>query len=219
MTADPLLRWYRHRRFAWLFLSLVLTLGVQPIAGPRLLGGAVIEVLLAINLVAAIASVRHDRSIRVLLMLGVCFAVTRGIAGLMGHGALLSLSQVLWASAGVVAIVAAVRYALRARRVDVEHIFAALDAYLLAGVMIGVVCWVLDELAPGSFKGMAGGSLTLPEGIYFSFVTLATLGYGDIVPVSDVARSLAILAAVSGQMYLTVLVAWLVSLYAKARGD
>jgi voltage-gated potassium channel len=51
------------------------------------------------------------------------------------------------------------------------------------------------------------------RGIYFSFVTLATLGYGDIVPASDVARGLAILEAVIGQFYLTVVVARLVSLY------
>jgi len=49
--------------------------------------------------------------------------------------------------------------------------------------------------------------------MYFSFVTLATLGYGDIVPRSDVARSLAIIEAVAGQLYLAAMVARLVSLY------
>jgi hypothetical protein len=51
--------------------------------------------------------------------------------------------------------------------------------------------------------------------MYFSFVTIASLGYGDIVPLSAPARSVAVLEALSGQMYLAVLVARLVSLYSR----
>jgi voltage-gated potassium channel Kch len=53
--------------------------------------------------------------------------------------------------------------------------------------------------------------------LYFSFVTLATLGYGDIVPRSDVARGLAILEGVGGQLFLAVMVARLVSLYGRGQ--
>jgi voltage-gated potassium channel Kch len=51
--------------------------------------------------------------------------------------------------------------------------------------------------------------------IYFSFVTLATLGYGDITPRGDIARGIAIIEGVGGQLFLAVLVARLVSLYSK----
>jgi voltage-gated potassium channel Kch len=53
--------------------------------------------------------------------------------------------------------------------------------------------------------------------MYFSFVTLATLGYGDIVPRSDIARGLAIVEGVGGQLFLAVLIARLVSLYARGK--
>ena len=53
--------------------------------------------------------------------------------------------------------------------------------------------------------------------MYFSFVTLATLGYGDIVPRTDVARGLAIVEGVGGQLFLAVLVARLVSLYSRGK--
>jgi voltage-gated potassium channel len=63
------------------------------------------------------------------------------------------------------------------------------------------------------------GSLSLGRAVYFSFVTLATLGYGDIVPASDAAAGVTIVEAMIGQFYLVVLVARLVSLYARADAD
>ena len=58
-----------------------------------------------------------------------------------------------------------------------------------------------------------GGRLLLPAGIYFSFITQTTVGYGDILPRSDLARGLAMVQAVTGQLYLAVMVARLVGLY------
>jgi len=109
------------------------------------------------------------------------------------------------------------RRALRPGIVDRERILAALDGYLLAGFLFGVAYRALDQLWPGSFGGAK--PVGLAQSIYFSFVTLATLGYGDVVPVSEPARGFAVVEGVSGQMYLAVLVARLVSLYSQARDD
>jgi len=95
----------------------------------------------------------------------------------------------------------------------VDRVFAALDTYLLVGLIFGVAYSLLDQAWPGSFAKPLDTDLGLEGGVYFSFVTLATLGYGDVVPVSDVARGLAILESVAGQLYLAVLVARLVALY------
>src|SRR5262249_34490671 len=113
------------------------------------------------------------------------------------------------------------RFALGAAAVDREHVYAALDAYVLAGIFVGVFYWVLERTWPGSFALAAGdgkGEFSCPSAIYFSFVTLATLGYGDIVPRSEAARSLAITEAVAGQLYLAVMIARLVSLYVQNTG-
>ena len=105
----------------------------------------------------------------------------------------------------MLATVATVRHALRASVIDTERIFAALDAYLLVGLMFGVCYSLLDRAYPGSFAGSGlDGNLTLEKAIYFSFVTIATLGYGDIVPVNDAARGLANLEAVMGKAISTV---------------
>jgi hypothetical protein len=123
------------------------------------------------------------------------------------------LGESLWVSASLLATAATVRYALRPGVVDAERIFAALDAYLLAGLVLGVCYLAVEQMWPGSFGPATGGEFDLDRAVYFSFVTIATLGYGDIVPVSEPARGLAVLEAVGGQMYLAVLVARLVSLY------
>ena len=77
--------------------------------------------------------------------------------------------------------------------------------------------WLVDQLTPGgafSFKTNAGPqSMNEFNGFYFSFITLSTVGYGDITPVSRIARWLAAMQAMTGLLYLTVLTARLVSLY------
>ncbi len=101
---------------------------------------------------------------------------------------------------GLLAAANALRSALRATSIESEHIYAALSAYLLAGLSFGVLYWALELAWPGSlyYGGGAIDRFSEADGIYFSFVTLATLGYGDFVPKSEVARGLVILEAVAG---------------------
>jgi len=210
---DDVLHSYLRYRFSWLFVSLLLTIGAQPVADAFAPSVNPLEVLLAVNLLAAIGGAVHDRSFRVLLVLVLAFGASRVVAAAMGVEGLLPVSHALWVLAGMLATVVTVRHALGAEAVDAEHIFAALDAYLLAGLMFGVVYWVLDQHWHTAFGTPTDGDLSLPQAIYFSFVTIATVGYGDIVPVGSAARSLAIVEAVGGQMYLAVLVARLVGLH------
>jgi ion channel len=131
----------------------------------------------------------------------------------LDHPILSAMTLTIWTVIGLVAAAGALRFAMRARLVDAEHLYAALSAYLLAGIFLGVLYWVLQQIWPGSFA--VTGEFSRVSAIYFSFVTLATLGYGDIVPRSDVARGLAIVEGIGGQLFLAVMVARLVSLYAR----
>jgi Ion channel len=203
---------YARHRFAWLFASLLATLAMGP-ALSSLLRFNPVEFLLAVNLVAAIASAAQHRSIRVLLVLGVFYLAARGIAALFDVPGLLQASEAFWLVAAILAAAATARRALSGDDVDSELLFAALDAYLLVGLIFGVSYAMLDLVAPSSFGSTTASDLSVGRGIYFSFVTIATLGYGDIVPLSDLARGLAVLEAVAGQMYMAVLVARLVSAY------
>lgn len=97
-------------------------------------------------------------------------------------------------------------------RVNHDVIFAAVSAYLLLGIVWTYAYFFLDMVNPMSFKGPQTG-LSRDDFFYFSFVTLATVGYGDIVPMTRPARSLAILEALTGQLYLAILIARLVGAY------
>jgi len=103
--------------------------------------------------------------------------------------------------------------------IDMNRLVGASCIYLLSGSLWGIVYFLLSAIAPGSFAGVAGDSLSeqLNAFTYHSFVTLTTLGYGDVTPVAPVARTLCYLEAVLGQMYLTVLVAALVGLHIATR--
>src|ERR1700758_4631273 len=116
-----------------------------------------------------------------------------------------------WTFIGLFAAAAALRFAMRGTKVDAEHLFAALSAYLLAGLYFGLLFWALEQIHPGT---VTASNFSRTGAIYYSFVTLATIGYGDIVPRTDVARGLAIIEGVGGQLFLAVLVARLLSLYA-----
>jgi voltage-gated potassium channel len=109
-------------------------------------------------------------------------------------------------------------YVLHSGRVTSDKIFAAICVYLLAGFVWTYAYELLDDVRPGSFADSTEASRTddvarITQFRYFSFATLTTLGYGDILPRSSTARTMAVLEAVMGQIYLAVLVARLVGLH------
>ena len=99
--------------------------------------------------------------------------------------------------------------------IDINRLVGAACIYLLSGALWGIVYFLLSVVSPGSFEGIVAETWSeqLNEFTYHSFVTLTTLGYGDVTPVLPVARTLCYLEAALGQMYLTVLVAALVGIH------
>jgi hypothetical protein len=108
-------------------------------------------------------------------------------------------------------------FIIRAPRVDSEVLCAGVAGYLMVGLLWAAAYLLVARLAPDSFVFTVGppGSQSMQgfTGLYYSFITLTTVGYGDIVPVSSVARMLAMTEAMTGTLYMAILVARLVSLY------
>jgi Ion channel len=212
---------YLKWRYALLFYSLLLTLAVGPLRGALGLRTNLLELFLAINLLAAVVPIRGRKTRRVLLPFLVIVLIGQVGMSWLDQAALVPMSLALWTVVALLAAASALRFALGARVVHRERLYAGLSAYLLAGLFFGVFYWVLEQTWAGSFAlpgEEAQSYFSLPAAIYYSFVTLTTLGYGDIVPRSEVGRGLAIMEAVAGQLYLAVMIARLVSLYAAGAG-
>ena len=112
------------------------------------------------------------------------------------------------------AAVIILRGMIKNQEVSRETIFSAIVAYLLIGLMWAFLYMLLETIVPGSFSFPDKDLRTIRMHFrYFSFVTITTLGYGDIAPLTDKASALALLEALVGQIYLVVLVAWLVGMH------
>jgi len=207
-------RAYFRLRYTILFYSLLLTMVAAPASGALGLNARLIEIFLAANLIAAIIPMGNHNERRVLLVVVLGIAVIMRVgASWIDRATLSAASLAIWTILALLAAGSALSFALRTRSIDREHVYAALSAYLLAGIFFGVLYWVLEQTWPGTFN--LTGEFSPNSAIYFSFVTLATLGYGDIVPRSDIARGLAVVEGVGGQLFLAVLIARVVSLYAR----
>jgi hypothetical protein len=203
---------YRAHRYAILFSTLLLTLAAAPLLTTLGFHAELLQIFLAFNLLVAVLGVPGRRRRLVLILLaavvvGMRAAPHRVVGEQIATGALVAGTVLAF-----LAIAAAIRFVLRPGAIGAEQIYAALSAYLLAGLFFAVLHWAIALAWPGSFgeAGATPGGFTLSTAIYYSFVTLATLGYGDVVPRTDVARGFAILEAVGGQLYIAVTIARLV---------
>ena len=115
----------------------------------------------------------------------------------------------------IVAISHALKQVVFGTEMNVNRLVGAICVFLLLGIIWSFAYSMLELAVPGSFSGLDPGHDPRSDSswLYFSFVTLTTLGYGDITPESATARTFAFMQAVVGQFYIAVLVAGLVSAY------
>ena len=202
---------YGRHRYAVLFYAWLLMLVVTPIAAAIGLPSYVIRLLCGFALVAAVMpneTGRHRYGVLtiVVLIVAVRFASERDDVPI-SPGSMVGL----FGAIGLLAAAAALRTVITTRNVSAEVIYAALSTYLLAGIFFGQLHLAVETHWPGSYSGPS--EFTEASSLYFSFVTLATLGYGDFLPKSDLARGLTVFETIGGQLYLAVMVARLIGLF------
>ena len=139
------------------------------------------------------------------------------------------LEVLTMASAGAFVLYTLAAIAVRVwheNSISIHTLSAAMSLYLLLGILGGLAYTSLEVFNPGALRAEAGKLAAtnvavdlFPPLLYFSFTALTTLGMGDIFPVTAAARSLTILEAVCGQIYLVVMVAFLVSTFASQRAE
>ena len=200
----------RQRRYVYLLLGLTAYLVGAPlldVTAARV--EVVLHLLLPLCFALGVFSLVESR--RLALTGGALVAAVTGLrmAALAFHLPLLDYpGDAASLAFCVLAGQAVLRDVLSGGTVDMNRVFGAVCVYLLIGLSWAILFGLVDRF-PGedSFRGLDGAPGTY---LYFSFVTLTTLGYGDIVPLSAAARTLVALEATLGQLYLAILVAALV---------
>jgi hypothetical protein len=203
-------------RFQFLFVALLLMLS-GPVFLPDRLVALALPVLFTVVAFAALTTAVRNRNTLVLgVLLGVPAILLHWIARseevpLVGEVS--GVLFLLWVTLNVLA------HTLRAKRVTTETLFAAASVYLLFALIWAMGYGIADLLQPGALSFpdtlLAHAEDPSTRGLfsYFSFVTLTTLGYGDIAPVSDAARTMAMLEATLGQLFVVIVVARLVGMH------
>lgn len=110
----------------------------------------------------------------------------------------------------IIVTVALVSHVAQAKKVEASTVICAINSYLLIGLSASLLLVILDLFAPNSFSNILAEQDTFSTFIYFAFVTLTTLGYGDISPLTPLARSLSTFTALFGQLYLVIIMALIV---------
>lgn len=216
----------RRANFRLLLGLQVVLLLAYPLAAGHRYGPAVVNGLLMVVLLSGVVAVSERR----------VMAVVLGVAGLLlaGNYWLAFFTGLAWAT--LVADVlgglffSLVAWTLLSRlltepEVQVDTIVGAISVYLLVGFAFAFLHSATAQLSPNAYAEVLphrqGGADQIQgeffEQLYFSLVTLSTLGFGDLVPVHPVARVLSVIEVIFGQIYLTVLVARLVGLHISLR--
>lgn len=201
-----------------LLTSIMISLLVLPFLEDREVGRPVLVCGYSLLLLISVISVKTN--FRLILISMLVVALPAGLASLLVQQESLFVafclagSGILW-YAGIKIVIST----LAARAIEFDSIMKAVSSYLLFGLGWALTYWAVCTVDDSAFYSsvLASDPDVRQEGIdfstliYYSFVTMSTLGYGDIVPNGAVTRTLAWMQSVTGQFYVAVAIAWLVS--------
>src|SRR6266550_5800171 len=196
------------RRFSTVELLIALALlffffpFVEEIKG----GDIIVSLLLSLVLLSAVFAVASRRSTLIIALL---LAIPAIVGRWINHFRPELVPPTIFLVAGLVlvafVVVNLLRFVLRAHSVNVEVLCASISAYLMLGLIWTIAYWLVEQLTPGAFSFNTNAGKQSMNGFnafYFSFITLSTVGYGDITPVSKVARMLSAMEAMTGLLYV-----------------
>jgi len=216
----------RVRLFRFSMVELLIALGLLffflPFAQEFEAGTYIESVLLSVVLLSAVLAVAGRRRA---LIIAILLAIPTLAARWINHFRPDLVPPEAFLVGGLLVFIFVVghilHFVLRAPSVTLEVLCASISAYVILGLIWTIAYWLVDEIVPNAFAFSSGVKEAMRgfNAFYFSFVTLSTVGYGDITPVARVARMLAALEAMTGLLYVAVLIARLVSLYSPRKSN
>ena len=207
-------------RFIYLLVAILIFLGVGPILADMTGFRLLLDIFFSAILLAAIYAVSQKmRHTIIAFSLAIPALLAFWLRDFTGGVALNVASEIFSSLFFGYTVIVLVTFILNSPKITRHVIHAALIGYLLMGMMWASIYELIDTIDPGSFN-LVQGWTDNPRLIYlyFSYVTLTTLGYGDITPLTAQAYSISILEAIIGQFYITVLIARLVGMHISHSG-
>ena len=198
-------------RFIYIIFAIMLVLLVYPFIRPFGLIGHLFSTLFIamIPLSSALALTGDRKQAIIILLIAAPFVILDGYNFFLTDR-ILSVVAASFATILYLYIVfLLLRNLLSIRVVTADLIYCAVSIYLLIGIMWAGIYNIVEGISPGSFSGTS----ETVDLIYFSFVTLTTVGFGDVVPLSAFGKRLAIFEAAMGSIYMAVIIAMIVGRY------
>lgn len=143
-------------------------------------------------------------------------AIVGNLLASFGHTRVFFIPGLVFGTLFLIFVTAVIlKSVVAAAQVTMETLYGSIAGYVLLGLTWGGIFFLINSVRPVAFHSTVapGAAISWPDFMFFSFVTLTTIGYGDIVPVSAIAKSIVILEAVTGIMYPAVMIARLVALH------
>ncbi|MBN1530492.1 MAG: two pore domain potassium channel family protein [Thermoleophilaceae bacterium] len=218
-AAGPMLSTGSRRRYGLLLLATLASLAVQGIVEPSGAQQVVVAALAGASLLLAFNAAQFGPRwllpAAALSGAGIALAVVQATTGEVGEGVARGMNAILLA-VGPPAVAVGVVRSLRTGTVKVEAVMGVLSLYMLLGMMFGFGYGVIDQYGNQPFFA-DGEQATVSQCLYFSFTTLTTVGYGDLVAETNLGHTLAVFEALLGQIYLVTIVSLIVGNLGRSR--
>jgi Ion channel len=204
----------QQHRYGYLLLSTIASLAVQGMVPPSDLQRVAVTALAAAGVLLALRAADFAPRLAIpaiaVTVVVLALSIVRALLGGIGEGVARAMNAALIAM-GPPAVGVGVVHDLRATgRVRIQTVMGALSLYVLVGMLFAFTYGAVDELGGDPFFA-DGEPATASRCLYFSFTTLATVGYGDLIARTDAGHTLAVFEALLGQIYLVTVVSLIVS--------
>jgi hypothetical protein len=201
-------------RFLNLLVYILVLIAIQPLDEAIGEFGLLLDIIVSFVLISAIYAVSHKNTHTILgILLAVPLLTSMWTKQLLGIQWMQIPETIFGLAFFIFIIVIILRFIFHNDEINRDLIAGAAAVYLLLAIAWAYAYRAIEVLQPGSFAIADAQNITYSISLYYSFVTITTLGYGDIFPVTTAAKSCAILEAIVGQLYLVITIALLVGVH------
>ncbi len=186
-------------KYSLLLVSCMLIIVTAPIKGNTW----ITMLTLTFNILAGLVTIhgRTNRHAMAIRFIGITTILFQGVNLLFESELMADSLPLFYISYFIIISFTVYRDIYKAVEIDIEMIAAVFCGFIMLGLLTSFTFGVIESLVPNSFSGLSNDGRPFPDLVYFSFISLLTIGYGDMSPVTDMAKTASIVAGLIGQFY------------------